>query len=116
MLGNIRQIWMSESAEQSSQCHPLEAIDRDHVDRLLACQTPAEADLADLARLLIRYDGFPGAESLQEDMQRLLSIWNLSRSELNARVRELWSSGFRPGPAVEDAVGSGFDTSESDSG
>lgn len=40
----------------------------------------------------------------------------LAREELNRRVRSLWASGFRPGRAVDDAVGSGFDTTENDAG
>ena len=102
----------AESMDASQQSHPLEASDRDHLDRLLARESPQDADLADLARLLIRYDGFPGADDLQRDMQRLLSIWKLSRDELNTRVRGLWAGGYRPGPASDEAVGSGFDTSE----
>ncbi len=107
---------MSEPSGSVSQTHPLEATDRDHIDRLLARESPQDGDLADLARLFIRYDGFPGSESLQQDMERLLTIWKISREELNARARKIWASGYRPGPAVEEAVGSGFDTSQSDGG
>ena len=105
---------MTDPSGPVSQTHPLEAIDRDHIDRLLACESPQDGDLADLARLLTRYDGFPGAEALQQDMERLLTIWKVSREELNQRARQIWASGYRPGPAVEEAVGSGFDTSQSD--
>ena len=103
-----------ESTDALNQSHPLEASDRDHLDRMLARESPQDGDLADLARLLIRYDGFPGAVDLQRDMQRLLSIWKLSRDELNQRVRGLWTAGYRPGPAGDEAVGSGFDTSEAE--
>ena len=101
---------------EPTQSHPLHAIDRDHVDRLLARETPRDGDLTDLARLLIRYDGFPGAEDLQRDLDRLLTLWSLTRDDLNSRVRSLWASSFRPGQAVDDAVGSGFDTTENDAG
>ena len=77
---------------------------------------PRDGDLTDLARLLIRYDGFPGAEDLQRDLDRLLTLWSLTRDDLNSRVRSLWASCFRPGQAVDDAVGSGFDTTENDAG
>ena len=107
---------MSDLPEAAAQSHPLEAIDRDHIDRLLSRDEPRDGDLAELARLLIRYDGFPGSQDLQQDMERLLMLWKLSRDELNARVRELWTKGFRPGPATEEAVGSGFDTSENETG
>ena len=105
---------MSESSDASAQSHPLEAIDRDHLDRLLSRDSPEDADLVELARLLIRYEGFPGAEALQKDLQRLLSLWNISRYELNRRARQIWAGGFRPGAAADEAVGSGFDTSETE--
>ena len=104
----------AESTDASTQSHPLEASDRDHLDRLLARDSPQDGDLADLARLLIRYDGFPGADDLQRDMQRLLSIWKLSREELNTRGRGLWADWDRAGQASDEAVGSGFDTSETE--
>ena len=47
------------------QNHPLHATDRGHVDRLLAVETPADADLIEAARLLMRYDDFPGAQDLR---------------------------------------------------
>ena len=83
---------------------------------LLASEAPGDGELTELARLLIRYDGFPGAEDLQQDMQRLLTLWSLSRDELNHQVRALWAKGYRPGAAASDAVGSGFDTSETSDG
>ena len=50
------------------QNHTLYSIDRDHIDRLLAQEKPVDKDLIDLARLLIRYEAFPGAFDLKEDM------------------------------------------------
>ena len=103
---------MPASPSEPTQSHPLHGTDRDLIDRLLACESPSDAELTELARLLIRYEGFPGADELQQDMQRLLILWSLSRDELNKQVRALWTGGFRPGAAASDAVGSGFDTSE----
>ncbi len=100
----------SESEEQS---HPLHASDRDTVDRLLAADPPADADLVDAARLLMRYQGFPGAHDIQDDLARLLRLWGLEREELHRRTRAVWQAGYRPGPAGSaEAVGSGFDTSD----
>ena len=56
---------MSDSPSESTQSHPLHGTDRDLIDRLLACEAPGDGELTELARLLIRYDGFPGAEDLQ---------------------------------------------------
>ena len=41
----------AESTDASTQSHPLEASDRDHLDRLLARDSPQDGDLADLARV-----------------------------------------------------------------
>jgi hypothetical protein len=105
---------LSDSA--GDQSHPLHASDRDTVDRLLAAEQPADEHLVDAARLLMRYDGFPGASDLQEDLARALRLWGLDRDGLHARTRAIWTAGYRPGLAPpEEAVGSGFDTSDSDS-
>ncbi len=97
-----------------NQNHPLYPVDRELVDRLLAKDSPAEEDLVDLARLLNRYEGFPGAENLQVDMAKALNLWGMTREQLNISARELWSKGYRPGKNIDEAVGSGFDTSEND--
>jgi hypothetical protein len=98
------------------QTHPLHGLDRERLDGLLAMATPTDADLVDLARLLIRYEGFPGASDLQADLEKTLRLWGLSRPELNNRCRQIWAAGFRPGQvnsATETAaVGSGFDSSD----
>ena len=100
-----------------AQTHPLHAIDREVVDRLLAVATPADAHLVDAARLLMRYEGFPGATDLQEDLAKALRLWGLSRDELHARTRAIWAAGFRPAAeaAGAEAVGSSFDTADQDS-
>jgi hypothetical protein len=98
------------------QSHPLYACDRDSVDRLLAADPPADAHLVDAARLLMRYEGFPGANDLREDLERVLRLWGLDRDGLHERTRAIWAAGFRPGPApAAEAVGSGFDTADADS-
>jgi hypothetical protein len=94
------------------QSHPLYGVDRPTVDRLLAAEVPKDADLVDAARLLSRYDGFPGAFDLQDDLGRALRHWGLTRETLQARTRALWQGGFRVGSAdnpAAEAVGSGFD-------
>ena len=95
------------------QNHPLHAIDRQVIDSLLAVASPAESHLVDAARLLHRYDGFPGAADLRDDLERVLRLWGLERPELQRRTRALWASGYRPGvAAAAEAVGSGFDTAD----
>ena len=103
---------MNESKPNEEQSHPLYKIDREHVDRLLSKHSPTAEDLVDLARLLIRYEGFLGAADLQRDMNKTLKLWGFPRESLNKKVQEIWSKGFRPGQSSEDSVGSGFDTSD----
>lgn len=102
--------------DNRQQSHPLHAGDRETVDRLLAAGDPADQDLVDLARLLMRYTGFPGAADLQADLQRLLDRWDLDREALHHRTRAIWAGGFRPGALpTGGSVGSGFDTADQDS-
>lgn len=100
-------------AEGEGQSHPLYRLDRETVDRLLAAEAPTDADLVDAARLLSRYEGFPGAFDLQADLERAIRLWGLNRETLQARTRALWQGGYRPGASVSGAepVGSGFDAS-----
>ena len=65
------------------QNHPLYSSDREHVNKLLAQEKPSEKDLIDIARLLIRYEGFPGAEDIKIDMQKALKFWGLSKEDLH---------------------------------
>ena len=98
--------------DHTDQSHPLEASDRDTVERLLAAEQPGDAELIDAARLLMRYQGFPGARDLQEDLARALRLWGLSREALHERTRELWARGYRPAASTSEGVGSGFDTTD----
>lgn len=85
------------------------------MDRLLAVEIPADEHLVDAARLLMRYEGFPGAPDLKDDLAKTLRLWGLSRDDLHTRTRAIWAAGFRPAPATTDTVGSGFDTAAQDS-
>lgn len=101
------------AAADSGQSHPLYSIDRNTVNRLLAAETPQEADLIDAARLLTRYSGFPGAFDLQDDLGRAIRHWGLTVEDLQARAHALWQGGYQMGAkgAESEPVGSGFDTS-----
>ena len=96
----------------ADQTHPLYALDRDLVDALLACAQPGDAQLVDAARLLMRYEGFPGARDIGDDLAKLLRLWGLDRDGLHERTRVIWAAGYRPAPAAAEAVGSGFDTAD----
>ncbi len=105
---------MKDLNSEKDQSHPLYLSDRDHLDRMLAKDSPEDKDIVDLARLFLRYQGFPGATDLQADMLKTLASWGISHQELNVRARKLWESGYRPGKAPTEKVGSGFDTSETE--
>ena len=97
-----------------AQNHPLYLTDRENLDRLCAIETPAPIDLVELARLLIRYQDFIGAEDLNSDMEKLLKKWSINREKLEGITRKIWADGFRPtSSSSSDNVGSGFDTSDS---
>lgn len=101
----------SGEGDSQEQSHPLYSQDRDTVDRLLAAQAPKQDDLVDAARLLSRYEGFPGAFDLQNDLERVIRLWGLNRETLQAQTRAIWQGGYRPGGAggKVEPVGSGFD-------
>jgi hypothetical protein len=93
----------------TSQPHPLHRTDRIVVDRLLQSALPSDQDITDAARLLNRYDGFPGQYDIPSDLVAAAKAWGFAnRDELNTRARSIWQSGFRPG-LQGDEVGSGAD-------
>ena len=95
-------------AEASAeQAHPLEASDRDLVDGLLAATTPSDEQLVDAARLLIRYDGFPGAVALKADLEKVIKLWKLSRDQLNAQSSSYGLLGIARVKAVRWRPGGG---------
>ena len=85
--------------------------DRPIVDRLLAANQPSEADIADCARLMMRYLGFPGARDIQQDLARSVSNWRMDTDQLYRRARKIWASGWRPAIVDGMEVGSGADVS-----
>ena len=94
------------------QNHPLYETDRDLLNRLISKSDAAEEDLIDLARLFMRYEGFPGAKDIQMDMLKTLKFWGITIEELNNSTRKIWAKGYRPGSSSEEMLGSSFDTSE----
>ncbi len=97
-----------------AQNHPLYTIDRENLDRLCAINSPTANNFVELARLIIRYQDFRGAEDLNSDMEKLLKKWCINKEKLEEITRKIWSEGFRPSrPSSPDNLGSGFDTSDS---
>ncbi|QDZ39803.1 DUF3288 family protein [Euhalothece natronophila Z-M001] len=76
---------MSQSREQK---HPREREDKAIVEGLFQGEM-SDYNLAELARLRIRYKNFPGANALQRDLDLLLQQWDLTEEELFAKTREI---------------------------
>ena len=97
-----------------AQNHPLYSTDRENLDRLIGIDSPTSRDFVELARLLIRYKDFNGADDINSDIEKLLKKWSINRLKLEEITRKIWSEGFRPTSFPSpDNVGSGFDTSDS---
>lgn len=79
---------MADANTQSDQQHPLWQRDRQIVDSLLAGE-PTDYNVAELARLRMRYQDFPGARDIQRDLAALMQRWNFTEASLHARTREI---------------------------
>ncbi len=74
------------------QKHPQEKKDREIVNRLLQGE-PDAYHLAELARLRIRYQNFPGAREVQRDLDLILKQWQLTEAQLFEKTRQLHATG-----------------------
>jgi hypothetical protein len=76
----------------TDQKHPQEKQDREVVNRLL--RGNAEPfNMAELARLRIRYRNFPGARDIQQDLDVILKNWQLTEEELFEKTRQFHARG-----------------------
>jgi len=96
---------------EDDQIHPLHDIDKNIIDALVVKQIPENIDLINLARLINRYQNFPGENDIKNDLEKIIKFWNISEELLFAKTREIWSNNFKPSNAPKDLIGSGFDTS-----
>ncbi|NDJ20133.1 DUF3288 family protein [Nostoc sp. B(2019)] len=83
---------MTEATKGKDQQHPLYNRDRPLIDILLS-QEATDYNLAELARLRMRYQGFPGARDIQQDLDKVLQQWGLSEAELYERTRQIHDLG-----------------------
>ena len=95
----------------NQQTHPLHSTDKRIIDSLISKENPEALDLVNLARLINRYDDFPGETEMKDDIQKTLKFWKLTKDILFSETKKLWSNNFRPSNTTKDLVGSGFDTS-----
>ncbi|MEB3358976.1 MAG: DUF3288 family protein [Synechococcales bacterium] len=82
---------MSPDSSKDQQ-HPQYKDDRAIATTLLNGEQN-DYNLAELARLRIRYCGFPGARDIQADLDKILTRWGLTEAELFARTRDIHQSG-----------------------
>lgn len=85
------------------QKHPLAHIDREIVKNFFV-QGKTDYNLAELARLKIRYRNFPGASDIQHDIDSILQQWELTEEELFNKTQKLHSVGkiYRKNIDAED--------------
>jgi hypothetical protein len=79
---------MTDTSPGKDQQHPLYNRDRPLIDILLS-EGQTDYNLAELARLRIRYQGFPGARDIQQTLDRVLLAWGLTEAELYHKTRQI---------------------------
>jgi len=95
----------------NEQTHPLHVTDKNIIDSLISKEKPEDLDLINLARLINRYNNFPGEIEIKNDIEKILKFWKVTKKELFSKTKNIWSKSFRPPNSNKDLVGSGFDTS-----
>ena len=95
----------------NEQTHPLHETDKNIIDSLITKKTPENLDYINLARLINRYNNFPGEIEIKNDIEKILNFWKITKNQLFSKTKKLWSNSFRPSNTNKDLVGSGFDTS-----
>ncbi|HAG83128.1 MAG TPA: DUF3288 domain-containing protein [Cyanobacteria bacterium UBA11162] len=78
--------------DNKDQQHPQEKIDNEIAERLLQ-QAANDYNLAELARLRIRYTGFPGAREIQQNLDAVLQHWRLTEEQLFELTRQIHARG-----------------------
>ncbi len=58
-------------------------------DKLSTSTNQTDYNLAELARLRIRYQGFPGARDIQQTLNRVLQQWGLTEADLYEKTRQI---------------------------
>jgi Protein of unknown function (DUF3288) len=74
------------------QQHPQYNSDRPTVESLLNAE-PTDLNLAELARLRVRYHGFPGARDIQENLDQVMAKWGLTEEDLFTKTRAIHQVG-----------------------
>ncbi|MGB3495095.1 MAG: DUF3288 family protein [Elainellaceae cyanobacterium] len=78
----------SSSNSTQEQQHPQYSTDKQVAMNLLAGE-PTDYNVAELARLKMRYQDFPGAYDIQADLDKALKRWSLTEETLYEKTREI---------------------------
>ena len=70
------------------QQHPQWSSDRQVVNQLLVGE-PIDFNCAELARMMVRYRGFPGGRDIQADLAKTLKRWGLTEEALYEKTRQI---------------------------
>ena len=79
---------MSQEEGKRELQHPQASRDRETI-RAIGKEGATRYGLVELARLRVRYRGFPGAKDIQESLDGLLRAWNLTEEKLFEQTREI---------------------------
>lgn len=85
---------MGTESEKEELQHPQHKKDREVVDGLLKEEKARDKGLVELARLKIRYRGFPGASDIKSDLKKVMENWGLETEEmLFEKTRKIHAKG-----------------------
>ncbi len=70
------------------QKHPLAHLDREIIKKAFV-EGKTDYNLAEVARLIIRYKNFPGAKDIQHDLGSILQQWEITEEQLYIETRRL---------------------------
>ena len=94
---------MDSVEKTQDQQHLQYKRDRASVDTLLASEA-TDYNLSELARLIIRYRGFPDARDIQLDLKKVLQQWNHNEETLYEQTCKIHAKGevYRKQKSAED--------------
>ncbi|NET35650.1 MAG: DUF3288 family protein [Cyanothece sp. SIO1E1] len=78
----------SDTTTSQDQQHPQWSSDRQIVNSLLN-GAPTDYNLVELARLKVRYQGFPGARDIQRQLEQIMHQWDLTETDLYEKTRQI---------------------------
>ena len=76
----------------NEQTHPLHATDKNIIDSLITKERPDDLDYINLARLLNRYNNFPGEIEIKNDLEKILKFWKITQNELFFKTKQILAS------------------------